>query len=77
MRLDSNPTQEEFQPTTPIASLADRQQTPVVFIAVVFKKSGQIQERLRECATLAEKERDEQPPHTAVAIQERVDGLKK
>lgn len=67
--------QEEPEPTFPIALGADRSQAIVVLGSVGLQVEAEVEERSCEYASLAEEERDEEPPHASVAVEEGVDGL--
>ena len=72
--LDHAP-EEEREPVLVRPLHPDRVQERVVLRPVPLQEEPQIQQRAREDPLPAEVERDQQPPDTAVAVEERVDRL--
>jgi hypothetical protein len=67
--------QEENEPAFPIAALAHGLQVIVVGPSVAFEVVREIQDWFVERAAFAQEKRDQQPTHTAVAIEEGVNSL--
>jgi len=63
------------QPRLPVAGAAHLIELPVILIPMLFEMQAQIQQRLPQHAGILQDQRDHQPAHTAVAVEERVDGL--
>jgi hypothetical protein len=71
----SDTSQEELEPTLPVACLADRLEPVVVRLSMSLEIVREIQHRLVQRSSLAHEKRDQEPAHAAVAIEERMDHL--
>src|SRR6188768_3869408 len=65
---------KESEPALPIAIGADPLQGLVVLIPMGLEIEAQVEEGLFENALVAENERDEEAPQSAIPVQERMDG---
>ena len=68
-------TQKEFEPPFPVVVISDSSEPVIVLGAMGFQVVAQVQERTFQDLPLAQQERDQQPPNTAVAVEEGMDRL--
>src|SRR5450830_931406 len=75
LRRRRHAVREEAEPRLPVAPCPDRLEQLVVTGAMLLQIQAEIEERLLENPLLPEKERDEQPPHPPIAVEEGMDRL--
>src|SRR5207247_4398543 len=68
-------SQKESNPAGPVAVGPYPLKPVVVLSPVLLEVGGEIQQWLRQATTLDEKQRDEEAPDAAVAVEERMDRL--
>ena len=69
-------TQEELDPSFPSSIISNRHEPVVIFGAIGLEVGAEVEKRLAQNLAVAKQERNQKPPHTAVAVKKRMDGLK-
>src|SRR5829696_6789401 len=75
LRNLENAGDEEPKPGVPVAMRADPLKKLVIVLPVRIDVVRQIEQRLRQAATLDQKQRDHETAESSIAVQERVYGL--
>ena len=70
-----NAGQKELDPCFPVSGGAHAREEIVINLAIGFEIQTQVEDGLRQRATCAEQESDEEASETSVAVEKRVDGL--
>ena len=65
--------QEKREPALPVADVAHRLEALVILGPTPLEEMRDVEDRLLEDLPFAEEERDQQPPHPAVAVEEGMD----
>src|SRR5690242_7028324 len=70
-----NAPQKELEPAFPIPILANSHQAVVIVSPMHLQKQAQVEKRPTQHLPFTQKERDEEPADTTVAVEERVNRL--
>src|SRR5690606_26580471 len=70
-----NALEEKVEPALPVALVANDLEKVVIILAMAFEEVGEVEHGFGQDLLLAQEESDEQAPHTAVAVEEGVDGF--